>query len=337
MLAQFWLRGAVQASPSPALRDSAIASYRTVAAGNPWTVRLQFGVAPSSNVNNGSQAETLDIGGLDFVLSPDARALSGTEVTAGLAVDYRHEGLWGLPARTGVALSVQEVWLSSSAQAAAPEADGDDYDQARVELRFDQALSQAGAPLRWRFEGRLGRSWYGGAPLSNQLRLGLGLDWGDAQRQVTSVVLSHEWQDRLDQASWSADILRLDLGRQWRLASGDVVALGLSLRETESRSVEVDHSAVGVLASYDLGTVAGGMMTLATGLAIEWRDYDLSSYQAGGREDLRLRLTGRIGLPRAETWGFVPELTVEASEVRSDVDLYDSRDLAIRFGVRSAF
>jgi hypothetical protein len=337
LVAQFWLRGAVQVAPSAELRENAIRNYRTVAAENPWTVQLQFGLAPSSNVNNGSQAESLDIGGLDFVLSPDARALSGTELTAGVSAYHRLAGLGGLPARLGLVLAMQEVRLSGSARAAAPEADSDDYDQATVELRFDQALSAATAPLRWRVEARLGHSWYGGAHLSNHLRLGLGADWGDPARRGSSVALSFERQDRQDLDSRSADILRLDAGRQWRLGSGDLFALGLFLRQTTSQSVEVDHFASGLSASYDLGTVAGGAFTLATGMTAEWRDYDMSPYQAGGREDLRLRLSARIGFPRAETWGFLPEVTVEASETWSDVDLFDSQDVTVRLGVRSAF
>jgi hypothetical protein len=337
LVAQFWLRGAVQAAPSPALRDSAIRNYRTVAAENPWTLQLQFGLAPSSNVNNGSQAETLDIGGLDFVLSPDARALSGTEMTVGFSAYYLHAGLGGLPARSGLLIALQEIWLSDDARAAAPEADDDDYDQATVELRFDQALTPATAPVRWRVEARLGHNWYGGEDLSNHLRLGLGADWGDPVRRITSVALSYERQDRLDLDSRSADILRLDAGGRWHLESGDTVMLGLFLRQTTSQSVEVDHLASGLSASYDLGTLAGGAFTLATGMTAEWRGYDLSPYKAGGREDLRLRLSARIGFPRAETWGFLPEMTVEASEIWSDVDLYDSQDIAIRPGIRSAF
>jgi tetratricopeptide (TPR) repeat protein len=337
LAAQVWLRRAVQAAPDPALRDSAIRNYRAVAAGNPWTVQLQFGVAPSSNVNNGSQADTVDIGGLEFVLNPDAQALSGTEITAGISVARRHPGLSGLPARTGLAIALQEVRLSGSARAAAPEVEGDDFDQATVEWRFDQALTPATAPLRLRLEARLGHSWYGGQDLSDYLRAGFGADWGDAGGTLTSVALSWERQDRLDLASRSATILRLDAGRQWRLGPEGTLGLALFLRETASRSVEVDHRAAGLSASRDLGTLAGGWLSLAGGVGAEWRDYDRSPYSAGGRHDLRLRLSARLGFPRAETWGFVPELTVEATRVTSSVDLYDSRDVALRLGLRSAF
>lgn len=337
LAAQVWLRRAVQVAPSPALRDSAIRNYRAVAADTPWTVQLQFGIAPSSNVNNGSQADTVDIGGLDFVLNPDARALSGTEITAGLSLGRRLEGLAGRPARLGLAVVAQEVRLSGRARAIAPDVRSDDYDQATVELRFDQALTDANAPLRLRFEARLGRSWYGGRDLSNHARAGLGLDWGGGTRPVTSVALTVERQDRLDLASRSATILRLDAGRQWRLASGDTLALTAGLRHSDSRAAEVDHDALSLGITRDFGSIGDGWLTLATGLLAEWRHYDRSPWKAGGRQDLRLRLVTRIGLPRAETWGFVPELTFEALDVSSDVDLHDSRDMALRLGLRSVF
>jgi hypothetical protein len=83
--------------------------------------------------------------------------------------------------------------------------------------------------------------------------------------------------------------------------------------------------------------VAAGWLTLGAGFRAEWRDYDRSPYRAGGRNDLRLSLSARLGFPRAETWGFMPEITVEESSVQSNVDLYDSEDISVRLGFRSAF
>ena len=224
-----------------------------------------------------------------------------------------------------------------SAQAAAPEVAGDDYDQATIELRFDQALTARTAPVRLRFSARPGQSWYGGEDLSNYARAGSGVDWGRAAGPVSSVALSYERQDRLDLASRSASIWRLDAGRQWRLGSGDTLALGAFLRDTESRSIEVDHLAGGLTVNHDLGVVAGGWLTLATGLRAEWRDYARSPYRAGGRDDLCLSLSARLGFPEAETWGFVPKMTVEAARVQSNVDLYDSEDVSMRLGSGTAF
>lgn len=337
LIAQIWLRRAVEVAPTPALRQSAIRNYRVVAAGNPLTVNLQFGIAPSSNVNNGSLAETVEIGGLDFTLNPDARALSGQELTAGFSLGYRLDGVGGLPARLSFAATMQEIRLSSSAKAAAPGLEADDYDYAGVELRFQQALNPTKDPLRWLLDLRLGRNWYGGDDLSTYAGAGLVASWGEAARGTNSVGLSVERQNRLDLDSRSATVVRLDAGRSWRLASGDQIALSGALRRTDSPSIEIDHDAALAAVTYDFGTVAGGMFTLSAGFGLEWRDYDRSPYRADGRDDLRARLTGKLGFPKAETYGFIPEISVEALHVNSTVDLYDSRDLGLRLGLRSAF
>lgn len=119
MTAQFWLRRAVQVAPTPVLRRSAIQNYRAVAVVNPWTLWLLFGITPSSNVNNGSVSETLEIGDIDFVLNPDAPALSGIESTIGLSLGYRLTGLGGLPARLGLSATLQDISLSPDAPDAA--------------------------------------------------------------------------------------------------------------------------------------------------------------------------------------------------------------------------
>ena len=55
----------------------------------PW--RLSFGgnILPSSNINNGSLHDTIEFGGLEFVLDEDARAQAGVGYTGSLAATHR--------------------------------------------------------------------------------------------------------------------------------------------------------------------------------------------------------------------------------------------------------
>jgi hypothetical protein len=99
LIAQFWLRRAAQVAPTEELREAAIRNFRAVRAQTPWSWSLGFSVVPSSNVNNGSRAETIEIAGLPFVLSGDAQALSGLEATLTGSVRYRFEGFDGQPAQ----------------------------------------------------------------------------------------------------------------------------------------------------------------------------------------------------------------------------------------------
>jgi tetratricopeptide (TPR) repeat protein len=123
LIAQFWLRRAAQVAPTEELREAAIRNFRAVRAQTPWSWSVGFSVVPSSNVNNGSRAETIEIAGLPFVLSGDAQALSGLEATLTGSVRYRFEGFDGQPAQIFAGMAVQRVVLSDEAKRQAPEAD----------------------------------------------------------------------------------------------------------------------------------------------------------------------------------------------------------------------
>ncbi|SEW23185.1 Protein of unknown function [Cognatiyoonia koreensis] len=89
--AQLWLRRARQFAPDAANAEQVARDYRFLAERNPWSTRLQFGITPSSNVNNGSSEDTLFIPSLggSSVLSLDARALPGLEIFGGFSSNYR--------------------------------------------------------------------------------------------------------------------------------------------------------------------------------------------------------------------------------------------------------
>ncbi len=141
LIAQFWLRRAAQVAPTEELREAAIRNFRAVRAQTPWSWSLGFSVVPSSNVNNGSRAETIEIGGLPFVLSGDAQALSGLEATLTGSVRYRFEGFGGQPAQITAGMAIQRVTLSDEARDKAPEAEAGDYAFDAFEIGGSQVIS----------------------------------------------------------------------------------------------------------------------------------------------------------------------------------------------------
>jgi hypothetical protein len=79
LLAGLWLRLALASAPSEEAAARTAAQAQAVRRLSPWSVDLSFGVAPSDNVNGGSNVSIYIIDGSPFpvVLSADARALSG--------------------------------------------------------------------------------------------------------------------------------------------------------------------------------------------------------------------------------------------------------------------
>ncbi|MBD3763994.1 MAG: hypothetical protein IE927_04450 [Rhodobacterales bacterium] len=331
--AQLWLRRAAQVAPTPLARTIAERDHAYVRSRNPWSLRLDLSVAPSSNVNNGSSQDSFDFLGLPFVLSGDARALSGVETRLGLSARYR------LPpsgrGQTALRLSLQQtvVDLSEAARTQAPGARGSDYDFAAVEAGLSW---QRPGRVGWGVEATLGHNLYGGAPLSDYLRLDLTAD-RRLGRGRAFAGLGLERQIRRDLAMRSASILTLRGGWTQPLARGDRLQLAAGARRSLSDAVEIDHTALTLSADWQRAAPLPMDLRLGLSLGVEARDYAISPYTADGRQDLRLTGAVSLGLERLDYLGFHPVLRIEAGQVRSNVALYDSQTLGLSLGLRSSF
>jgi hypothetical protein len=338
MTAQFWLRRAAQVAPTEELREAAIRNFRTVRAQTPWSWSLGFSVVPSSNVNNGSRAETIDIAGLPFVLSGDARALSGLEATLTGSVTYRFEGFAGQPAQIYGGFAVQRVALTEEAQDLAPEADARDYAFDAVELGYSQVISSWSEDVVLRGEALIGRNWYGEEPLSNYVRGGVSTRWAIGERSLATVSASLERQVRFDESDRSAWVTRFDVRRIWQVNDrGDIFGIGGGLRRAQSDSIEIDNDAALFSMDYTWDKPVLGPATLGLGLDLEYRDYEESPFSANGRQDRRAALRATLGAPGWNFYGFGPTVTFEASRTDSNVSLYDVEDFGVRVGITSVF
>lgn len=338
LYAQFWLRRAAQVAPTEELQNRAVRYFRAVRSKTPWQFNLNSSIVPSSNVNNGSSAEIFELFGLPFVLSGDAQALSGVEFTLSGTAIYRFSGFGGQPAALSFGGAMQRVALSSEAKKLAPEASGSDYSFDAVELGFSQVVSEWGKASVLRVNTLVGHNEYGGQALTNYARLGLLSQWVVGSQSVITASGSVERQHRFDDYTRSAWVYRTDFRRAWQLSSrGDVVGFTLGLRDTSSDSAEVDNRAA--LVSFDFRTIEPiiGPFTLAAIIDAEHRLYDSSPYSSEGRQDTRGGLSFILGAPDWNYYGFAPTITLDVSRTRSNIDIYDSRNVGISIGVESVF
>jgi hypothetical protein len=338
LIAQFWLRRAAQVAPTEELRAAAVENFRAVRAQTPWSYSIGFSVVPSSNVNNGSTAETIEIAGLPFVLSGDARALSGLEITLSGSVRYRFEGFDGQPATLYAGAAFQRVVLSDEAKEQAPEAEAADYAFDAFEVGYSQVVSSWDEDVVIRLDGIVGRNRYGGEPLSNYVRGGVVTNWAIGDRSLATLSASLERQVRFDEGDRSAWVTRLDARRIWQVNdAGDIFGIGGGVRRARSDSIEIENDAVQFSVDYTWDEPVIGPATLGLGLDLEYRDYPASPYTSDGRQDTFVALTATIGAPGWNFYGFGPTMTIEASRTESNVSLYDARDLGVRFGITSVF
>jgi hypothetical protein len=338
LIAQFWLRRAAQVAPTEELREAAIRNFRAVRAQTPWSWSLGFSVVPSSNVNNGSRADTILIGGLPFVLSGDARALSGLEITLTGSVVYRFEGLGGLPAEIYGGMAVQRVALSQDAKDQAPEANASDYAFDALEVGYSQVVSRWSDNVVLRAEGLIGRNRYGGEPLSNYIRGGGIARWVIGDRSLATVSASLERQVRFDVSDRSAWVTRLDGRRIWQTNdAGDIFGITAGVSQAQSESIEIANNTVLFGVDYTWEEPVIGPATLGLGMNIEYRDYPESPFSSDGRQDTRAAIRATVGAPGWSYYGFGPTVTFEASRTVSNISLYDAEDFGVRFGITSVF
>lgn len=333
---QFWLRRAVHAAPDAATRAFAVNQFRTLRAANPLALSLRFGIAPTSNVNNGARGDTVVVLGLPFELSGAARALSGTEIAAGVSLRYRLAATPGAVTEALFTLDSRDYVLSSEAKAQAPGVRGSDFAFRALEVGLARRVQAGqGAPV----DGvtlRAGRNWFGGAPLTDYLRATLSRTLPLSARAQVTFEAGAEAQHRHDASMRATDSIWLETRLDRRLAGGGGVGLRFGLRDSRAALGSVDHSAVAAGISLARGAPMAGL-GLTANLNVEWRDYGAGPLSPAGREDWQADLSLTARFAAVEVNGFSPTLTLQARGVFSQVAVYDTREIGLRLGLASNF
>lgn len=335
-MAQIWLRRAGQHAPDERAKAMVARDYAHVRAHNPWATQLTFGITPSSNVNNGSSSDIVVIGGLPFVLAPSARALSGVELRFGASTRYRMKPSETLSLYVGAEIDTRHYRLSSDAKDEAPGVDGSDFAWAAAEVSFGGYWSPSPEAGPLGFELTLGKSFYGGDPLADYARAELAKSYAIAPRTVLRLTGSVEQQWRADSSTNDATVTSGQAAITRRLGNGDLLSFSVGLRDTVSDGASVAHDAQLAHIGYRLGRpVAGARVGFS--MAYESRDYDDSLFGGAPRADDRLEFGVTAFLPDYDYYGFAPEIGLTAERVQSNISLYDSEEIGLTLGFRSAF
>jgi len=333
-IAQYWLRRAVQEAPNDAARRRAIQDFRYVRARNPLSFRVDFGVAPSSNVNGGSSSDTLWLYGIPFTLPGSVQALSGLEYRLSANLEYTVSESPAQRTALGLNIGGRTYQLSSSAERKAPAVKGADFAFFATEAYLTQRRRAVGGG-EW--DGRLtvGHNVYSGAALSDYLRVEGGRSWAIAPGRQVRLGTSLERQWRRDDDRNSATLSGLDAQFSQRFRFGELM-LGAEIEQVQSPSSQVDHDRAALSLGYQLAKPVGGV-SLGLSAGLDWRDYARSPYSADGRRDTELSLGVQGVLTQADYMGFAPELGLRYVHTNSNVSLYESDEVGVTLRLRSAF
>jgi hypothetical protein len=339
--AQVWLRVARENAPDEAEAQSVAEDYKFLRNRNPLSVSLSFGVTPSSNVNNGSAAETSDLFGLGlpFTLNPEARALSGMSYNIGADLSYRVARSARAETYVTAGIDATTYTLSQTARDAlaesAPDVKGSDYSNVdlTVGLIHRRILSDGMQPTTFSLEA--GKVWYGGDAYSTSIAMGANqaFDLNEKNRIQVSV----NTQKRMIESSGD-DVVSTSLGATWLHAFDGGSIGGLFGQVTRSNSDDGDQDYAGhmVGVSYAPANAIMGM-DLSFSMSREVRGYDNSTLANGARTDTTFTAQASAVLTTIEYYGFQPVVSVAARTTNSTLDLFNREGVDVGFNLRSSF
>lgn len=336
--AQLWLRRARQFAPDQDNANAIARDYRALANRNPWSNNLRFGISPSSNVNNGTEAETITLTGLPFAFVPsdDARPLSGIQISGGFSTRYRLNTDETSATFLDFDIQGRTYLLSRDAQEKVPTAKGSDYSDASLGFGILHRRILADGQQPTDFSLRVGQTWYGRDPYTRTVDASIAHNWVIGDRGTFGVRVSAQDRTSLEDDP-SVQTYRLAADWTEGYGNGDSFRIGLTYTSAQSDSLDQAYEGLRVSTNYGLAQPYFGMQ-FSFGLDVEQRDFEGTRYATNGqREDKNVRAHMRIRFTDLEFYGFQPVATVEASRNQSTADLFDRDYVNFGFDLQSSF
>ncbi len=336
-LSQFWLRRAVQHAPTEEVRKDSIKAFRTVRAHNPLNFDLKFSVSPSDNVNNGSNSPYNIIDGVPVVgvLSPSAQAIDGIVATTDLQASYRIAyGERFMTRLTGRAYT-RRVKFNN----AVPGLSGSDLSSSRLQVGVNHIMVDASERGQWEFDVTGGRTWYGDSPLYDFARLGIERHNRLGENTQLSFGSAVEFQE--DETWPHNDATQYEAFAQvgYKLANGARIGGYVNYRTTETDGVNQAREQWTGIVSYTMGREIGpAKLSFQLGHSVvDYDSYRIFLTVPGGRSD-----SSTFGGVTAtfQDWsymGFVPTVSLNAEQTRSNISRFDVDETSVSFGIRSEF
>lgn len=336
--AQIWLRRAAEAAPTPQAKAMAVRDFRYVRSRNRWSTQLQFNVAPKSNVNNGSANSTfteyLFGQAYELPLPGAAQALSGVEFSLGANTRYRLAETTRSATDLTFAAQYTTYMLTDAARALAPTALGSDYALGSLTAGIAQKWLSPDARTEYRLGGSVGHSWYGGRAYGQHFDLTAGV--GYAASKTTKLAFDGRAKITRGPRAPHSDALTLSAKITQKMANGAV--FGLWGAGTKSRSsvnvAKYTDLSIGVSYAPDIALLGA---TPRFGLGLRKRDYPVSGFAPGFRDDLEQSAWLDLTFEKIDYFGFHPTVRVQASRTNSNISVFDINKSGVSFGITSAY
>ena len=339
-LAQIWLRRTAIHADTEAQKAIVAKDYKALRRLNPWSLRIDAAVRPSSNVNNGSEDALQIIDGVPVTgrLSGAAQALSGLIATLDVRTRYRLHTNANSATHIGLRGYTRHVALSSSAQAKAPTVRNSDLSQQFFETSLGHRRKVNAGVLGGTVA--IGQSWYGNNPTYRFARATADRVWETDTGIWYGVSGSLEERNSDQGMRFDATAYGLNIFSGKQFSNGDELQLILGFRNTDAWFINDRSQAASLRAAYSFGEMMGPVK-LDLALTLGYSDYP--NYQSGfiivpgGRQDKSVYADVNLMFEDWDYAGFAPSLRIRAGRTSSNDSRFQTRELSIGLGIQSKF
>ncbi|MBV7408892.1 MULTISPECIES: surface lipoprotein assembly modifier [Roseobacteraceae] len=340
-VSQGWLRLAATHADTDAQEKALAQDYGRVRAANPLRFNINMSLAPSDNVNNGTDNVLEVINGVPTlgVFRPSSRALDGIVGTFDVHLRYRVAQSEKSQTTATGRVYTRRVDLSDEAQASVPDLRNSDFGSTYAETGVEHtfALGQRGNFVT--VGGAVGASWFGGDRSYDFAKLSLSrsLKMGDVGRLTLRGAAERRFSTRTNLRD--LDVLTLGATYSHKLERGDRFSVGLTVQDIAGDFVNAAYQTASVRASYTFGKQLGPM-EISTGLTMGYTDYDeyrLVRTVQGGRQDESLYGDVSLFFKDYDFAGFAPTIRVRTGRRTSNVNRFETDETTITLGIQSKF
>ena len=292
-----------------------------------WTFNFNFGLAPDSNINNATDARTINFdrgsGPETLTLNPDARRKGGTGQTVGAAGSVR------LRLKDGVAVVVDGNGQFTNYRG------GDADDVSGLLAAGPELTMKSGA--RAAVQAVVFSHWYGGkvaqrgvgARFTYQQNLDRGQRIG-AQVDIRRV--SSDFSNAYDGTSYAAYLSYERVVHKSMVGSASVFARRDDLGVAGYSSTELGFN-LGIGGELPKGINAG----ISAGISRALFDEPILAFGPDARHDWRMNARAYLGLRSIRVLGFSPSLTYTYSRTSSNIAFYSSQRSRLEFSLARYF
>ncbi|MEO1778946.1 MAG: surface lipoprotein assembly modifier [Pseudomonadota bacterium] len=334
---QAWLRLAAIHAETDTQEQQIRSDYARARAANPLNFNLSLSVAPSDNVNNGTDNTLLVINGIPaFARFSDAtQTLSGVVSTADLRLRYRlHQTQASVTHATARAYT-RQVSLSDTV----PGVDGGDFSSSFAEIGLSHRFALGAEGNTASVGGSVGSLWSGGDKSFDfvKLEVGRSVKLGDINRlKVTATV-----EDRASDIEpiRDASVLTLSGTLAHKRPDGGRFTFGLTFQEVSSDQINAEFQTATARVAYTFAEPLGPAR-ITTGVtlgATDYADYTLIGPVEGGREDTSIYADVSFFFEDLSLAGFAPTVTLRSGQRTSNINRFDISETTVSVGLQSKF